>query len=371
MVGESAPRSGASLLASLEARGLKLRGRASTDYKSADNLLTILRERKLAVGDEALARHYLATVGYHRFSTFYPAFYERDKVFDQIIPSSIDNVFHLYAFDRRLRLLLVGPLEKLEVALRALLIQELGDYLLVLGEDPATINLFDERFYSLTKDKDRINYNLARRACFDGASAHWAARLSTAKRLDDTVTRKEWSDAFKTYYKDVPAWVILQTASFGPLAHIYSTLKREIAVKIAQKFALPVPVLITAFFALKELRNACAHHEPVWNWDSREHTVELAFPKRYIGPAKITSENRNRLYAYCALIHILLGFLSHGNSTWFRRLKKLINEFSTLYGPSMGFPKDWQTMPFWCVSDVTRLEGYESLLRRVNEPARP
>jgi hypothetical protein len=33
-------------------------------------------------------------------------------------------------------------------------------------------------------------------------------------------------------------------------------------------------------------------------------------------------------------------------------LKKLINEFNTTYSTTMGFPDNWQTLPFWCVADV-------------------
>jgi len=84
-----------------------------------------------------------------------------------------------------------------------------------------------------------------------------------------------------------------------------------------------------------------------------------------VSAAQITDDNRHRIYAYCAMIHILLSFLSHGHSTWYRRLKKLVNEFNTTYGVAMGFPANWQTLPFWCVSEVALTANYEGLRDRV------
>jgi abortive infection bacteriophage resistance protein len=364
------------LLDDLEARGLKLRGRARSDYESVDSLLEILRSRGLAIGNEALARHYLDTIGYHRISAFFPSFYEDEKRFDGEIPTSIEDIFHLYSFDRRLRLLIMGPLEKVEVALRALIIREMGDYLKRRGLPP-TIDLSDKRFYNLAgekKGKDKltqneVSYQIAMQNCREGARQHWMARFPSAQKKNYQITKEIWAGLFPQYYKDIPAWELLQTASFGPLIHIYSILTNELSVSIAKHFKLHNKRLKTIFFALKELRNACAHHEAVWNWDSLNKSVEFPFPNRYRILAGIIEENQNLLYPYCALIHILLSVLSYGKSTWHRRLKKLVNEFSTLYGTTMGFPKEWQTMPFWCVSDVELTSDYERLHARIHAKA--
>lgn len=361
------------LLDDLEARGLKLRGRAPSDYQSIDNLLKILAERGLEIGDERVATHYLNTIGHHRLTAFYPSFYENEKKFDGAIPTSLEDVFHLYSFDRRLRLLLMGPLEKIEVALRALIIREMGEYLRKNGRTDIVIDLFDKDFYDLPGKRipgqvvttNEQNFQRAQDNCRDGARAHWNALYPSAVKRNFQLTRDDWQKAFPTYYKTLPAWTVLQLASFGPLTHIYATLKPEIAIAVSNELRMPWKVLRTSLFALKELRNSCAHHEPIWNWNAGERTVELSFPKRHRETAGVSDKNERRLYPYCALIHILLSFLSNGQSTWHRRLKKLVNEFNTIYGASMGFPEDWQTMPFWCVSDVARTPGFTQLRDRV------
>ncbi len=334
-------------------------------YKSVDELLDILLARGLELRDRATAKHYLSTVGHHRLSAFYRYFYyDGAKAFDSHIPATIDDVVHLYAFDRRLRLLLIGPLEKIEVALRAMIIKAIGDFLQRLDGPECIIDLFDNRLYDLRSKKNQRNFRLASEGCRDGVWAGWVGPFSHS-RAGKHLSKAERKLAFDAHYATLPAWAILQAASFGPLTHIYSTLRDEIANVISEPFKLSRVVLTTTLFGLKELRNSCAHHEPIWNWDARHRSVQLLFPKAYVEAARVTKKNEAKLYPYCALVHILLGYLSHGGSTWHRRLKKLVNEYNTMYSAGIGFPDDWQAMPFWCVSDVANSAVYVRLRQRL------
>lgn len=339
------------------------------EYKSADELLAVLQGRGLEIRDRALAAHFLDTVGYHRLSAYCQFFYDGEKAFDATIPTTIEDVVHLYSFDRRLRLLLTGPLEKVEVTLRSLIIKSIGDYLGATGKSDPIINLFAPELYNLSSKQNIQNLDLAQQTLRSSARSHWDTLYSKAarkaSRRGQIITRDEWRKRFGDHFKDLPAWTLLQTSSFGPLVYLYSILRHEIQIEIAEKFRMPVPVLVTAFFGLKELRNACAHHESIWNWDSNTRAVELKFPKRYLAAAAVNSSNRLKIYPYCALIHIFLSPLSNGSSTWHRRLKKLINEYSTMYSTNMGFPDHWQTMPFWCVSDVAKTATYDRLRDRI------
>ncbi len=336
------------------------------DYRSVEDLLTLLEGRGLRIGDRALATHYLSTIGHYRLTDFYPFFYSGTKSFDAALPAALDDVFHLYSFDRRLRLLLLGPLEKIEVALRALLIKEIGDFT-SSGGGSTRINLFDSSLYDLRSSQNQRNFDLARYGCEKGAKANWIGPYLKT-RAGRGATPAQRDAEFARYYRSLPCWSILETASFGPLVHIFATLRPEIAYKISEKFALPRVVLTTVFYSLKELRNSCAHHEPIWDWDAKTRSVLLSFPKAHASAAGIVPANDHRLYAYCAIIHILLSYLSNGKSTWHRRLKKLVNEYNTLYSTRMGFPEDWQTMPFWCVSDIKTTDAYQRLRVRIATP---
>jgi abortive infection bacteriophage resistance protein len=333
------------------------------DYKSVEQLIELLAGRGLGVEPRATAQHLLQTVGHYRLDAFYAAFYSEAKKFDVSVPIQVEDVASLYSFDRRLRLLILGPLEKIEVALRALIVKELGDYLVRSGRpQPVFIRLFDKEFYDFSDPASQHKYDISIDSCRRSTWVKWRRTLSRDERK---LPKSELNKLFADYRKGLAAWEVLQAASFGPLANIFSILKPEIATNIARYFQLPRHVLASVLYALKNLRNSCAHHNPIWNWDARKRSAAFLFPRAYEQPAQITTANRDRLYAYCAAIHILLSVLSQGNSSWYRRLKKLSNEYNTLYSGKMGFPSDWQTLPFWCVSDVQVLSSHERMRGRL------
>ncbi len=330
-----------------------------SEYQTVEQLLEILEKRGLKIGSRPTAEHFLQTVGHYRLDSFYGAFYESPKRFDSSVPIDIDDVFNLYSFDRRLQLLLLGPIEKIEVALRSLMVKELGDYLVHTNDaKPAVINLFDKQFYDLKDKYNREKFGISADACRSSVLANWRRRRSPEERK---LPKNEQNRRFSEHYRGLAAWEVLQSASFGPLANIFAVLRPEIGVKIARYFKLPRHVLQSVFYALKDLRNSCAHHNPIWNWNAQKRSRSFLFPRHYKAAAQIDGPNAELIYAYCATIHILLSVLSQGHSTWYRRLKKLINEFNTIYSDKMGFPPDWQTLSFWCVANVEDVASHNRM----------
>lgn len=330
-------------------------GDAFGHYLTTEELRELLRSRGLNVTESDNTLLYLETIGHCRLSDYYPAFTDDGRLFDTSAIVTIEDVFRLYSFDRRLRLLLLGPFEKIEVTLRSLIIKEIGDFVGAASESRAVrINLFDRSLYDLSTDLGRTAYEAAREGCWRGAFTKWLQSVGKVK-----YSRDERREAFDGVYRSMPAWQVLQYASFGPLANLFDALDSRITTPIAKRFQIPRHILVRLFYAMKDLRNACAHHEPIWNWDGAKRSFIMKFPRRYRADAKITDENVRKIYAYCAAIHIFLGFLSNGQTTWYRRLKKLINEFNTIYSTAIGFPRDWQTMPFWCCADVRELHAVQ------------
>jgi abortive infection bacteriophage resistance protein len=325
------------------------------EYLNITELKTVLESRGLNLDRDAPLDDFLSLVGHHRLQPYYKAYSDPNKNFENGIAAT--DVLRLYLFDRRLRLLLLGPLEKTEVALRSLIVKEAGDFLRKQDHGvKGPLNLFDPRLYHPIGKKKKPKLEKLTEACQADAKKKWLQRqpyvsgeITSGKLTEQDITRR-----FDNYFKDLDAWELLQSISFGPLSLVYKLLRSEISNPIATRFGLHRDVFASMLFTLKTLRNACAHHEPMWNWDRA--WAQINFPEKYREDAKIAAGNKTKIYACCAALHILLSVLSSGRSSWYRRLKKLINEFDTLDATSMGFPADWQTMPFWCVADVRQLE---------------
>lgn len=78
-----------------------------------------MRSRGLAVPDEQRAIRYLKQVGYYRLSPYMLPFQSGPGEHAFKPGTSFEDVLSLYVFDRKLRLLVMDGLERIEVAVRA------------------------------------------------------------------------------------------------------------------------------------------------------------------------------------------------------------------------------------------------------------
>ena len=84
------------------------------------------QSRGLVVNDAAKALHYLRFIGYYRFSAYTLPFQNpahHDKHFKPA--TTFERVLSLYVFDRELRLVVMDAIERVEVAVRSCVVNEL------------------------------------------------------------------------------------------------------------------------------------------------------------------------------------------------------------------------------------------------------
>src|SRR5690554_3957501 len=108
-------------------------------WKSFPEQLELLKSRGMVVTDEAAALDYLERVGYYRLSAYWYPFrdfqVQQDPVTGQLVTARQDHfqantqfvdAVHLYLFDKKLRLLVLDALERIEVAIRVDIAHLLG-----------------------------------------------------------------------------------------------------------------------------------------------------------------------------------------------------------------------------------------------------
>ncbi len=89
-----------------------------------DEHINLLLKRNLSIGDEALTRHYLRFIGYFRLSAYLIPFqYGGTESNTHHFKSgpSFEKIIDFYVFDRKLRLLVVDAVERIEVAIKAVI----------------------------------------------------------------------------------------------------------------------------------------------------------------------------------------------------------------------------------------------------------
>jgi abortive infection bacteriophage resistance protein len=285
------------------------------------DLIPLLKSRGLLIADEQKAVGYLTNIGYYRLSAYcYPLL--KDPKCDHVYKdgATFDLVMNMYRFDRKLRVLLFNEIEKIEVAIRSAMNNHISKDL-------------NDVFW-MTNPQYFTNH------------AAYAKSLSLIQSEIDR-TKEDFINHFQNKYVNPfpPAWMITEIIPLGVLCSIYNNLKStSLRKKVASQFHLSVPVFSSWILVLANLRNACCHHNRIWNKNHLVIPADLqspAFP--WINSA--TTDLKRIYYRICIIKYFL--FTVSPNSTFPQKLKLLMSEYSTIDTKAMGFPVDWYDEPLW------------------------
>ncbi len=293
------------------------------------NQLQQLKERGLIVESDSKALHILETISYYRLSGYwYPmlAFPKTAHIFKP--GSTFNNAFKLYCFDRELRKLILGELEKIEVAIRT------------------------KSIYVLSQRHGPFWYTNS--AHFRNSSHH-GTTLSKIVEEYNRSDEKFVVDFKKKYSNPMPpSWIMLEVTSFGSLSMLYKNLsgthdRRE----IANYFGLDDSTFESWLHSIVYVRNVCAHHSRLW---SRVMRITPAIPlsPRYtflnhtIIYNTITGlpTNNNRIYFLLSMLIYWLNIINPTH-TFKNKLYRLLKAFPMVDVRAMGFSANWEAEPIW------------------------
>ncbi len=124
-------------------------------------LVVLLERRGLVITDETKAIRYLESIGYYRLSAYMYPFLKVPKETHQYKEgTTFQQVLNLYRFDKKLRMLLLNEIEKVEIAVRRAImnipVQMTGDiYWLTNSEHFANQTTFQETKNTIDKEYEK------------------------------------------------------------------------------------------------------------------------------------------------------------------------------------------------------------------------
>lgn len=264
----------------------------------------------MIIDDPKRAEHYLDFISYYRLSVYMLPFQDEHHSFKK--PVSFEKILRLYSFDRRLRLLSMDALERIEVAFRTVI-----------------VNCLSEKCGAFWLEKPDCFHDKNKRN----------TQASMLEEIRKQIEQQKTAPSLEHYYQTYsapeipPAWIVFEILPFGCVSRIYENLKRPYRKAVAEKFGIEESILQSWFHALSVLRNSCAHHSRIWN---RKYPFKIKKANAF--PELDTAE---RFYCFALIIDILLSRIVQ-TPTWTLRLKETIKEFSDIVNPlQMGFPVDW------------------------------
>ncbi|MGI8908496.1 MAG: Abi family protein [Candidatus Sumerlaeaceae bacterium] len=281
------------------------------------------------IADRAQLIEQLCSVSYYRPSGYWLPFKQADESF--LPRTTFEEVWRRYVFDRRLRLLVMDPIERVEVALRSRIVQQMtqagGPFAYV---DPA--NFAPSVFKAPHSGTQRTIHE------------QLLAQVEEASKRSSEVFVIHYRTKYSSM-KHLPFWMAAEVVTFGCVLTCYKHLKPPMQKQIARGFRVPAPVFQSWLQTITYVRNACAHHSRFWD---RELSVKPCIPNPHTIPAwhtPITIPN-NRPFAVLSVLRYLLQQIAP-QSKWDVRLLELLLEFEDLPLSEAGFFDDWEHSGIW------------------------
>lgn len=299
-----------------------MKNKFEKEYKTSSELVSLLKERGLIIRNVDKACNFLDNIGYYRLSAYmYPLLKTPKTEHQYKIGASFEKVIMLYRFDKKLRILLFNEIEKIEIAVRAAIInivaERTGDiYWLTNPEYFHSRPIFANSLNLLTKEY-----------------AHSA---------------EDFIEHFKNSYTEAfpPAWILGELLPMGSVNMYYRNLKDKTLKKIiAKKFYLHAPVLESWLSVLTLTRNSCCHHARVWNKVNKIIPNDM---KRMERAWINTKADKRRVYYNICIIKYFIDIISPGNDM-LSKLRDLFTRFPEVDVAALGFPADWEQEPLWKV----------------------
>lgn len=249
---------------------------APKPHKSYAELASLLAQRGMAVGDAQRAQRKLSQVGYYRLSGYwYPCRASaKDEKGRQVIGPTgtpvrtnqfqsntiFADVFGLYLPDKRLRLLLLDAIERIEVHLRSVVAHEVGYH------HPLA---YEQEQFIMPKARD--NYT-GRDGLIHNQWREWSERQH--KQLSRS--REDCILWHRNNGKAIPIWVAVEAWDLGLLSKYYEMLLGSYRQKISARFGVANSMVLKDWLQqINTLRNRCAHHARVWNQSSSNILADL------------------------------------------------------------------------------------------------
>ena len=238
------------------------------------------------------------------------------------------RLLDLYNFDRELRLVVLHMLERIEIAVRAQLVQQ-------VCESCGDTWYLDEAIYRRTPTNPDAGRQLI---------------AQIGREIDRS------SDQFVTNHRrrhgaahPLPAWKAIEILSFGTVSRIYQQLDRPGERKrIAEAFGLGSSrVLANWIHVCAAVRNIAAHHARLYNRrlvilplkrETRRSSPWLQYP--------VADNHWPKLYVALSIMQFLLAEVSPGNR-FGQRFRWLADDYPGVDFRHMGFHPRWREEPLW------------------------
>ncbi|MDR0914740.1 MAG: Abi family protein [Oscillospiraceae bacterium] len=274
--------------------------------KTFDEQIEILQKRGCIIPDKVWAKSVLEQLNYYRLSAYFLPFKKKDGTY--IKETTLNNVYRIYEFDRKMRNLILLVAEEIEIYLRT------------------QLAYYHSMKYGAIGYLDAANFSTSHN--------HELFLESVNEFIEKNKTKPFVKHHLQKHNGNFPLWVAVEMFTFGTLSYFYADMELSDQKQFASyAYAANYDKLGSWFKCANLIRNSCAHYSRLYN------SVFPFVPKTPLG-FKYTLNRK--LFDYI----LVLKFLSVDINKWktfVTNLNALVYEYNDVIVLScIGFPVNWE-----------------------------
>lgn len=300
------------------------------EFKTLDEQVEILKSRGLVINDVDKTEGLLLRENYFFINGYRHIFMKNHKEDFFIKGTTFEELYALFQFDRSFRNILFKNLLIVENNLKSIIAYKLSKKYGIKEKDYLKPSNFSQDAKKIRQVNDVLN-KIKRQIKLNGRQ-----HSATLHYLSN--------------YGYVPLWILVKLLSFGMINELYSILKPDDKLAIAEYYNLDVETLGIYITLLSNYRNLCAHEDIVY-----DHRTQKEIPDtRYHRELNIPMTNDEYVYGkndIYAVVIMLKQMLTESDFTDF--INEVSYDLSLLDGrvnvipqvkilDRMGFPANWE-----------------------------
>ena len=288
--------------------------------KSINGLMKYLREKHNIDINGSLDKQHLTSVGYYHG---YKGYRYIKKPSNKLSFSNFNEIMAVIDFDNKLKALLYPQVMFIETAIKSYALE-------IIIQEGKTEN-FSEIYTNLMTDyKSYSNQS-------ENYKNAYKKRLDTFNRIQNVIATSYASDnnIVSHYLKNdesIPIWAIFEIITLGEFGNLISTFNLKTRQSISKDIGFNIAfdssgkLVENIILAIKDLRNAIAHNNVIFDTRFKKRKISKTLPKVIIQETNVQDILFTSITDYLILIIYILKNLKKTNI----ELNKLINDYLKL-----------------------------------------
>lgn len=226
-------------------------------FKNLDEQIEILETRGLKIYDVEEAKDILFRENYFFINGYRHIFrdYKRDEMF--LPGTTFEELYGMFTFDRNLRNIIFK-------------------YLLIVENNIKSIISYEMSKKYGFKDKDYLN---PKNFTQEPMKIRQVKDITSKMRRQIRVNGMQHSATmhYLSNYGYIPMWILVKVLSFGIVSELYTILKYEDQLDIANIYGVDVETLSIYLSILSNFRNLCAHEDILYDHKTQKKIPDTRY----------------------------------------------------------------------------------------------